>query len=698
MNNKFWKDWKIVGKVSEGGIGSVYKVVNDDGAVCALKYVGISNTKEAVNLLIKKGTIKNYQEFNDYYMTVVNCMNNEIEIMKRLNGNPYIVNYYDSLHENRKDGTGTDFYIRMEYVTDIKEHFSSNAIDVNDVVKLGIDICSALESCNSLNVVHADIKPSNIFIGSDNKYKLGDFGGVSKLESNNFGKFGTFNYASPETYKKEALTNSTDLYSLGLVMYKLLDGELPFVRDGLSETAAFNARMSGKKIPIIRDLNENLMEILWKACAFDTKDRYSNATQMKEDLKKIESLNVKKKIVNFSSGSLEETVGIYELEELGRTTFQQNNADKIKNIFNYRKTVKSILLTGILIILAGFLITGYSFTKKCDAGYINKDGTCVRGYYYCDTGYVLNMNNKCQKTIESVDAKATYTCKSGYTLAGEKCINNDVKDPEFVYNCADGFTLNGTKCEKVESADAVVTYTCPSGYVSAGDKCITVTNITADSKYVCPDSSYTLNGTKCYKTEKVTEKASIQYSCDNNVTPNGNLCEYTVAPSGIGWYKTCSKGTYNYSDGLCHYTVSANYGYYCASGTSDGNGNCYSYTTVSKDATIEYTCPSGYVLAGDRCATTTGVNATVKYNCADSMVLSGKKCYATISTDAVGLYACPEGYVASGVKCYRDDIHDAIKKYRCSKVYTLNGDKCEKYETVSAKEYYYDDNSKKMNE
>ena len=683
MENRFLNDWKIVDKVGDGSFGTVYKAIGKNNCLCAIKHISFPRSKEEIDRLIQKGIVKNYYDANNYFIKIVN---NEVEIMKRFNGIPYIVDCYELYQENKPDGNGVDFYIRMEYVEDIKTYYSSRLIDVNEVVKLGIDICSALELCQSINVFHNDIKPSNIFIGNDGRYKLGDFGVAT--ENIDLNSFGTLNYVSPEIYKGKGITNSTDLYSLGLVMYKLVSGELPFVTKDIDEKTAIDIRMSGKKIPIIRGVNKKLMDILIKACSFDEKERYKNPTEMKRDLEKLSHINSKKKSIVFNSSSkYEDTVDIND-ESLVNGNITENIKLRVSDKIN----IKMIVTICILLVIILFFVVSCSLNRNCEVGYINRNGSCVKGYYYCEPGYSLNADNKCQKTIESIDAKVTYTCKSGYTLNGDVCVNNDIQQPEFVYKCADGFTLRGKKCEKVESADAVITYTCPSGYVSAGDQCVTVANIAATSKYVCSDSSYTLSGTNCVKNVTKTVAATKNYTCDSNGTLNGTVCDYTVDPSYSWPYYSpkCSRGTYNYIDRKCHYSESAKQTYYCSQGNSDGNGNCR-YTTVDvKSAELKYTCPSGYAAVGDQCAKTTGVAGRPKYTCADGTELKGKKCYTTVTTDAVGMYSCPDGYVASGATCYQEDFPQAIKKYTCSRVYTLNGGKCEKYEIVPSKAYYFD--------
>ena len=693
MEERLLNDWKVLDKNDDGGFSTIYKVARDDGFICAIKKLSLPLPQDKVNVLVKNG-LTSINDINNY---VVSSFQREIEIMKRFNGNPNIVNLYDVSQES-KDSSSIDYFIRMEYAEDLKSYFSRNAISHDDVVKMAIDVCLALELLSKNNIAHCDIKPNNIFI-CDGRYKLGDFGSAIVLGSNNnTSVFGTVNYMAPEVYRKENISFATDLYSLGLVMYTLLKGDLPFVAKNTSLDDAFNIRMNGTSIPEIEGVNRDLMAIINKACAFNPNNRYTSAAEMRQDLLNLKGVSIKKNAISFVSNAVESTISIYDSillssQDSSNIIKEVKGFSKFKKKFFKLRYLKRVIGVAVVILVVSLFGKNYFLNKSCAAGYINRNGKCVKGYYYCTSGYTLNSKNQCQKTIESKDATVVYTCKTGYVLSGDFCVNKEAKDVEFTYQCADGFTLNGTKCERVESADAIVTYSCPTGYVASGSQCVTVTNVAATKNYTCSDSTYTLSGTSCTKTITKTSAASSKLTCDGDATLNGTVCETVTDPtySSLMWWMatpTCETGTYNYSDGKCHSTVTAKTVYYCTVGDLDSSGKCKYTTTDTQAAVIGYTCPSGYTAVGSQCAKTTGISGTVKYTCGDSATLKGSKCYTTISTDAVGVYACPDGYVASGANCYQDEFLKAVKKYSCSKVYTLNGGKCEKYETVSAKAHY----------
>ncbi|MBQ8681592.1 MAG: serine/threonine protein kinase [Bacilli bacterium] len=685
MRNNLWDGWNITEKIGEGRSGEVYKATKRvDGVTlsCAIKYVSLPKNQEELNALVKSGVVKDVQGANKYYLKIIEDLKKEIAIMQMFNGNPYVIDCFDFIQESKYDNTGIDFYIRMELAEDINSYFSARKASEADVVQLGIDICNALELCASLKIIHKDIKPSNIYIGSDGKYKLSDFGIASTLDESNKHVLGTYSYMSPEVYNKKEISFSTDLYSLGLVMYRLLNGnKLPFESKMSNEKVSSKSRLAGKPIPPIKGVDDRLMNIILKACNYDSSLRYKSATDMKKDLEKLTG----KVKVDKGIAPVEKTLSIYDTEivDNGKYFTNSNVSNKPKatkptfkmpdfkikpiskeTFFKNKdgKFSRKILWLVALIVLILLLIYGCSYNKKCDAGYVNKNGSCVKGYYYCDNGYSLNKDNKCQKTTESIDARVNAYCDDDYILNGDYCVKSDTKEPKMAYQCATGFTLNGTKCVAEEAAAPNASYSCPSGYTLIGDKCGKAITEKATTSYTCP-SGYTLSGTTCSKTE--------------------NNSSYVVTT------KTCSRGTYNSSRDkccvgfYCIYEPTVNKS--CSQGTYS-NGTCVVKSTTN--ATTKYSCSSGYQLVANQCVKTETKDPSVSLSCSSGYTLKSNVCYRAVSVDAVPGYSCDSGYVFNGQLCIANEKKDPTKEYSCSKKYTLNGDKCEKYEIVNSKVHY----------
>lgn len=677
MNNNENKKWNILTKIGEGQFSKVYTIeqeMNNTKVYRALKYIDYSS-------------LKNNQ-------VLLNEVKKEIEIIKIVNNHPNIIEYYDY---NDNEMTNSIF-ITMELLTNIKTYFQDKSITQAEVVKIGKDMCNALKIFHSNNLIHSDIKPSNIFINNNGTYKLGDFSITTRLNNPSYN--GTPNYMAPE-YLTEKKNNQSDIYSLGLVMYTLLNkGKLPFEKESVSCYNAIDIRNSGKKIPKIRGINKKLMNIILKSLEFAQNNRYKSVEEMEKDLNSLnlDVLNSSTKEIKFAK--FDTTLDVNSKEV--RNSFI-TKIELLREKYTLKYMIQKIILLLVLIVIATTGTYLFMINRTCGRGFVNNKGFCVKGKYTCSKGYFLDKN-KCKKVTEQAVARENYYCPTGYILNDRYCVNKETKSPSFIYKCADGFTLEGTNCVKEESAEAALIYYCPDNYVLAGTKCVTAdSSRNATKSYSCPDSSYTRRDNKCYKTKQVWTDAIVTYGCPYGGTVSGTQCDRVTSPSynnnnnwgGWGYNPwlpgsggstpTCSQGTYSASDGKCHSTYTATKSYTCTSGTSNGAGKCVKSSNVSVPATTTYTCPSGYINIGDKCTTSNTINATPKYTCTTDTTLRGNMCYGKIVTQAIGIYNCEAGYILSGVNCIKDDFKKPEVKQTCSRLYKLNGNRCEKYKVINAK-------------
>ena len=162
-----------------------------------------------------------------------------------------------------------------------------------EALKMGCDLCEALEACESRNIIHRDIKPANIFRNSFGQYKLGDFGVAKQMEETHSAatRVGTPFYEAPEVYFGQKYDHTVDIYGLGTVLYTCMNkGRKPFyppypeqlTRKNMQE--ALERRLSGEIVPPVPGMDPELYAILEKACAFEADRRYQSAAEMKEDL------------------------------------------------------------------------------------------------------------------------------------------------------------------------------------------------------------------------------------------------------------------------------------------------------------------------------------------------------------------------------------------------------------------------------
>lgn len=294
-----WPEWKITEKIGEGSFGKVYKACRSEQGTTfysAIKVITIpSNPGELSSV---RSESPNEQSVKEYFQGLVDECIQEVSTMEYFRGNSHVVSVEDYKVVEYLDDIGWDIYIRMEYLTSFMEYCAGRALSEDDVIRLGIDLCKALEYCQCQNIIHRDIKPENIFVSRFGEFKLGDFGIARELERTMSGlsKKGTYSYMAPEMYKGEAYDSRVDIYSLGIVLYKLRNhNRLPFIslekqlityRD---KENALNKRMAGEKLPRPVEAGDAFAEVILKACAFDREERYANAEEFREALERVKT-------------------------------------------------------------------------------------------------------------------------------------------------------------------------------------------------------------------------------------------------------------------------------------------------------------------------------------------------------------------------------------------------------------------------
>ena len=292
-----WPEWKIVEKIGEGSFGKVYKARRTEQGktfYSAIKVITIpSNAGELSSVRSENPDEQSVKEY--FYSLVEECIQ-EVNTMEYFRGNSHVVSVEDYKVMEYLDDIGWDIYIRMEYLTSFLDYCAGRALTEEDVIHLGIDLCKALEYCQCQNIIHRDIKPENIFVSRFGEFKLGDFGIARELDRTMSGlsKKGTFSYMAPEMYRGEAYDARVDIYSLGIVLYKLRNhNRLPFIslkkqlityRD---KEEALNRRMEGEKLPVPAEAGEAFAEVILKACAYDRHDRYESAEEFRMALEQI---------------------------------------------------------------------------------------------------------------------------------------------------------------------------------------------------------------------------------------------------------------------------------------------------------------------------------------------------------------------------------------------------------------------------
>ena len=289
--------WKICRELGQGSYGTVYEIQREDfGGVykAALKVITVPQSRTELQSVLDEGMTP--PQAKQYFYSVVEDIGRECAIMSRLKGTGNIVSYEDHAVLRHPDGIGWDILIRMELLHPLLPYVYQHPMARRDIIRLGIDICKALELCQRYNIIHRDIKPENIFISDNGDYKLGDFGIARTIErtSSGLSKKGTYSYMAPEVYAGKEYGFSVDTYSLGLVLYRMLNKNrgpfLPQPPEAITydnREQALARRMSGEPLPRPFYGEGRLGEIVLKACAFDPKDRYSSPQQLRQELEAI---------------------------------------------------------------------------------------------------------------------------------------------------------------------------------------------------------------------------------------------------------------------------------------------------------------------------------------------------------------------------------------------------------------------------
>ena len=257
--------YEIVGKVGAGGMSDVYKAKDH----ILGRFVAIKVLK---------------QEFSEDRNFVAK-FRSEAQSAAGLE-HPNIVNIYDVGSE---EGL---YYIVMEYVEGItlKTYIEKKGqLSFKEAISIAIQVARGIESAHNKNIIHRDIKPQNIIISTEGKVKVTDFGIARAASSNTISSdvMGSVHYASPEQARNGFVDNRSDIYSLGIVMYEMVTGRVPF--DGDTTVAvAIQHLQEEMVIPSVyaQNLPISLEKIILKCAQKNPDRRYQSMEELLADLRK----------------------------------------------------------------------------------------------------------------------------------------------------------------------------------------------------------------------------------------------------------------------------------------------------------------------------------------------------------------------------------------------------------------------------
>ncbi|MFR8316170.1 serine/threonine protein kinase [Eubacterium ventriosum] len=385
--------YEVKEKIGTGGFGNVYRVerTNIVGNVNrALKVITLPEDNQYLEILNSMGG--DYGKADQYLKTELDRVVNEIRVFSMISekDNHHIVSYYENDIE-KTEKYKYNIYILMELMMPLDKWLYENNLTVSQAIDISLDVAKGIKICHDNNIVHRDIKLNNIFVSKDGKFKLGDFGiskKIGELTRSHTIK-GTPHYIAPEIYvKNEKYSNSSDIYSLGILMYYLFNKRrypfypnYPEIYKREDEDRAFYERMQYEKLAYPICAPDNVAEIILKAMEKPGK-RYKNIKALINDLEKAKA-NLDEKTLNIKVGFEPKTFDKGRenkvdsptekelLEALERNigksiSFQEHSIQKKVNV-NKSKTRKKIafgIISLITVAIVLFFVFRMNNTKK----------------------------------------------------------------------------------------------------------------------------------------------------------------------------------------------------------------------------------------------------------------------------------------------------------------------------------------------
>ena len=335
--------YEILEKIGEGGMATVYKARDN----VLKRYVAVKVLRD--EFITDKESIKRF--------------NTEAQSAASLT-HPNIVSIFDVGHEENI------YYIVMELVQGktLKEIINEDGVlPWKWSVNIAIQVASALETAHKNNIIHRDIKPHNIIITEDGIAKVTDFGIAKAVSNSTITAFGTtigsVHYFSPEHARGGFTDAKSDIYSLGVVMYEMLTGRVPFDADTpVSIALKHMQEKPAQPIKLNPSIPYAVDKIIMKAMEKDISLRYQNATELLKDL----SMALKNPEGDFVQSNAENMQYTQRVPTLGEEMNAQNNEYKEKtggHISKKSKAKKIWMAVVIICIIVLIPVIGFFGTQ-----------------------------------------------------------------------------------------------------------------------------------------------------------------------------------------------------------------------------------------------------------------------------------------------------------------------------------------------
>ena len=399
--------YKVIKAIGEGGMANVY-----------LAWDTILEREVAVKVL--RGDLADDEKFVRRFQREANSASSL--------RHPNIVEMYDVGEDNGK------YFIVMEYVNGktLKSLIKKRgALNLTEAIDIMLQLASGIACAHDSYIIHRDIKPQNVLILEDGRVKITDFGIAMALNSNELTQtnsvMGSVHYLPPEQASGAGSTIKSDIYSLGILMFELLTGKVPFKGDNAVEIAIKHMK---DPIPSVCAINPSIPQsvenIILKACAKNPKNRYDSVNDMYEDLRTClfeDRLKEPRLVYKYPEHNTDEDKTITKLESREIKNKESVQEEKEDKKINVALKVAGISCVAIVFIgLAFILVFSLNGSKEVEVpndliGLSEKEACkkITKKGLICSVKYVYDSELD-EDVVTSVNPKSSSKVKEGNTV------------------------------------------------------------------------------------------------------------------------------------------------------------------------------------------------------------------------------------------------------------------------------------------
>ena len=289
-----WPDWDVEKTLDHDTWGSLFQVVKkrEHGPEkrAAVRVISIPQNESEVSILRAEGLSE--ENIRSYFYGMVRNIVRKYKLMQSLEASQCFISVEDYKALEKRNEFGWVIAARMTLMPSLEKYSSGKTFTEAEVLKIGLDILSALELCEQKNIVHLNVDPSYIYVDRSGKYRLGEFDLTAGSENTGAYYFnGAQNYIAPEVERGAVYDRRADLYSLGMILYRLMNRKrMPFQKSAasgagpLEREAANRRRLDGEEFPAPYDASRQMAKVIMRACAFEPEARFASASAMKQAL------------------------------------------------------------------------------------------------------------------------------------------------------------------------------------------------------------------------------------------------------------------------------------------------------------------------------------------------------------------------------------------------------------------------------